>query len=167
MFKFTILFSAVASFALCSPQNYFFINHYRSAPNQPSERTGLSERQQIPPTIYGSPQPEYGPPEPSTTTEAATTTEIPTTTEVQTEENIADNLSEKLKDGQEGAYYFLHPSGLLQKVTFATKEDLENMAYYAKLQYEDIEPIKGPIYTYIPETSELRRIARKTDSLEN
>ncbi|XP_045466608.1 uncharacterized protein LOC123675304 [Harmonia axyridis] len=173
MFKLAVFLSAVISAVYCVPQNYYFGN-YETAPYQPSgwRPSGaafrLPERQQALPTIYGPPQPEYGPPEPATTTEAvdSTTTEIPTTTEVNTEENEAENLSEQLKDGEQGAYYIFHPSGLLQKVTFATKDDLANMAYYARIKYEDVEPIRGPIYTYDPETAELKRIARRVSSAQ-
>lgn len=168
MFKLAIFVAFAATLANCVPQNYYFTNHYETAPYQPSgwRPSGaafrLPERQQVPQTIYGPPQVEYGPPEPSTTEAAeATTTEIPTTTEVSTEEAESENLNDKLEDAEQGAYYVFHPSGLLQKVTFATKDDFKNMAYYAKIKYEDVKPIKAPIFTYDPDTSVLRRIARK------
>lgn len=109
----------------------------------------------IPATKYGPPSQEYGPP-PEGTTEAidATTTELPTTTAAP---------SSKLQDKSEkfverGIYYIYHPNGLLQKVVYATKDDIEKMEYSARLRYQDVEPIRDPIYTYNPETRVLERL---------
>ncbi|XP_018569798.1 extensin-2-like [Anoplophora glabripennis] len=128
-----------------------------------------------PPQEYGPPPQEYGPPpseeygspdEPPTTTvePEATTTELPTTTESNDLEakdlgsGDADLQSEKLKNADEGVYYVYHPSGLLQRVVYATQDDVEKMAFSAKLKYENVEPIKGPIFTYDPKTYVFKRL---------
>ncbi|KAL3270524.1 hypothetical protein HHI36_021063 [Cryptolaemus montrouzieri] len=160
MFKYIVLALSIASFIACEPQNYY--SNYESAPYQPSgwRPSGpafrLPERLQNPQTIYGPPE---IPEEPTTESIDTTTTEIPTTTAVESE-----NLSEKLRDGEQGVYYIYHPTGLLQKITYATKDDVQDMAYYARIKYEDVEPIKDPIFTYDPTTAELKRIARKVES---
>ncbi|KAJ8922027.1 hypothetical protein NQ315_008666 [Exocentrus adspersus] len=67
--------------------------------------------------------------------------------------------SEKLTQGNnEGIYYIYHPNGLLQRVTYATKDDVERMAFSARLRYENVEPIREPIYTYDPETYVFKRV---------
>lgn len=57
-----------------------------------------------------------------------------------------------------GFYYIYHPDGNLQKVEYITKADGENTAYRARLKYQNIEPINGPIYTYDPKTFVFRKI---------
>lgn len=130
------------------------------------------------------PKPVYGPPpevttttELPTTTESGSTTELPTTTDGVTttelptttgnpvnETNIQPQklrVKEEIKGedlDDQGVYYFYHPGGLLQRVAYLTKNDEENMEYTAKLKYQNVEPIKGPIYTYDPNTFEVQRI---------
>ncbi|KAJ3665644.1 hypothetical protein Zmor_001132 [Zophobas morio] len=126
-----------------------------------------------PPPTYGPPAQEYGPPE-ATTTEAQeiTTTELPTTTEnvVEEAEQLNDSQkenevkeNEKLTEensavSEQGIYYIYHPSGLLQRVIYMTKDDVPNMAYSAQLKYENVEPIREPIYTYDPKTLIFRQL---------
>ncbi|XP_019872076.2 uncharacterized protein LOC109600371 [Aethina tumida] len=115
-----------------------------------------------PPQTYGPPQQEYGPPVEITTHEP-TTTELPTTTqfneEAETVEPIEGGESQRLQNGQEGGvYYIYHPDGRLQRVVYATKDDVRNMEYFARLRYENVEPIRGPIYTYSPDDLVLRRL---------
>lgn len=59
---------------------------------------------------------------------------------------------------EQGVYYVYHPDGLLQKVVYSTKGDVQDMGYTAQLKYEDVEPIRDPIYTYDPETLEVRQV---------
>lgn len=132
---------------------------------------------QEPKPVYGPPpKPVYGPPPPEattttelpTSTEPMTTTEIPTTTgapgnETGTSGNNTSVPSQRLtadskiaKD--QGVYYVYHPQGALQRVVYATEDDQKGMEFRAKLKYENVEPIKGPVYTYDPDTFEFRRI---------
>lgn len=125
-----------------------------------------SERQQVyTPIRPYTPAQKYGPP---TTTEAEiTTTEIPTTTteifgRLQDEE-AASNIDAKQKveekpEIDQGIYYVYQPSGLLQRISYQTENDVRNMAYMAQLRYENVDPIKEPIYYYNPETLTLQRI---------
>ncbi|KAJ8982272.1 hypothetical protein NQ317_007244 [Molorchus minor] len=39
-----------------------------------------------------------------------------------------------------------------KKVVYATNDDAANMAFSARLKYQNVEPINGPVYTYDPET---------------
>lgn len=136
--------------------------HSYGPPPSPQNSYGLPPPQNTygpPNPVYGPPPPIYGPPpEESTTTESEiTTTEEPTTTEAVTQSarlQVKKDLTEK------GVYYVYHPEGVLQKVAYSTKEDKANMAYSANLKYENVEPIKGPIYTYNGKTSLLTRIQR-------
>ncbi|XP_066246109.1 uncharacterized protein [Euwallacea similis] len=129
----------------------------------PGSSTYLPPRQTLaaPPN---QPPLSYGPPEEmnSTTTEAdeRTTTELPTTTTLSYNETEVEGLqkSAKLDESDHGVYYIYHPSGLLQKVSYETNDDQLNMAFSAKLKYENVEPIKSPVYTYDPETFVFKRL---------
>ena len=115
-----------------------------------------------PPQEYGPPSQEYGPPEQETTTagqEEVTTTEMPTTTEAESElVNSTARPSRLTQGGERGVYYIYHPTGQLQKVIYSTKKDPRNRAYTAQVKYEDVEPIKAPIFTYDPKTLILSRL---------
>lgn len=123
---------------------------------------------QEPKPVYGPPpKPIYGPPpQMSTTTELLTTTELSTTTELPTTTGVSDSesstQSEKLRVKEDltdrGVYYVYHPEGLLQRVVYSTRNNDKNMEFSAKLKYHNVEPIKGPIYTYDPETFAFQRI---------
>nr|CAI5832065.1 unnamed protein product [Callosobruchus analis] len=82
-----------------------------------------------------------------------TTTEYPTTT-ISAKLTEADDLEETRE------YYIYHPHGLLQRIMYATRDDVKNMEYTAKLKYQDVEPIRGPIYTYNPDTFALSRLKK-------
>ncbi|CAH1176358.1 unnamed protein product [Phaedon cochleariae] len=129
----------------------------------------------VPAQEYGPPPPqEYGPPstetpttteQEMTTTEEFTTTEAATTTEAYTEAESANSVdgeeqSQKLVQpvDQQGIYFIYHPSGLLQRVDYSTREDTAKMAYSANFKYENVEPISGPIYTYDPMTFVFKRL---------
>ncbi|ERL95325.1 hypothetical protein D910_12591, partial [Dendroctonus ponderosae] len=121
-----------------------------------------------PPVTYGPPQEEVTTAVPSPT-EELTTTVLPTTTEIIFEDFSNDtlnndegkqkeNLLEETKDAGARVYYIYHPTGLLQKVSYRTKDDQANMAYSAELKYENVEPIRSPVYTYDPETYAFKRL---------
>lgn len=136
-----------------------------------------------PPQTYGPPAPEYGPPaqeygppaqeygppeEPTTTDYPSITTAIPsvnTTNATVDSTNTTQTHTEKLEafNGElsRGQYYIYHPTGLLQKVTYQTNDDSRNMAFSAQLKYTNVDPVRGPIYTYDPNTYVFSRINRK------
>lgn len=57
-----------------------------------------------------------------------------------------------------GSYLIYHPSGLLQRVVYSTEDDPRNMAFSAKLRYQNVKPVVEPVYTYDPQTYVFRRI---------
>lgn len=139
-----------------------------NAPPQPEY--GPPKQEYGPPKpVYGPPKPVYGPPaELTTTTEAieTTTSEFAATTvvSVNSTSNGTNSTSARLERGDsvdKGVYYIYHPSGALQRVVYATKDDVENMEYSANIKYQNVEPIKGPIYTYDPQTYLFTRINRR------
>lgn len=121
----------------------------------------LQETLQAPPN---RPAVTYGPPIVDiTTTESVTEESLITTTEIPERENVTNSSLEELKEnlqeeGERGVYYIYHPTGLLQKVTYLTQDDQANMAYSAKLKYENVDPINGPVYTYDPQSFEFKRL---------
>ncbi|ERL95326.1 hypothetical protein D910_12592 [Dendroctonus ponderosae] len=125
----------------------------------PFERNLRIARQHQLSEIYGPPsvQPSPG--------EEDSTTEVPLTTTDKDSESIdaerARKLNEKLTEneaGDVGIYYIYHPSGLLQKVSYLTKDDVKQMLFSAKLKYENVEPVAGPVYTYDPTTFVFKKI---------
>ncbi|XP_030762061.1 pollen-specific leucine-rich repeat extensin-like protein 3 [Sitophilus oryzae] len=143
----------------------------------PPPQSAAPAQPPVPQTVYGppSPAPSYGPPPPPsasygppsqdpslTTTGAATTTELPATTEPNSESVNATSASGRLREKPDtGVYYIYHPSGLLQKVRYETKDDVRNKAFNARLKYENVEPIAGPIYTYDPQSYVFQRIKKR------
>lgn len=112
----------------------------------------------IPHEIYGPPPEEYGPP-PSESTEAgSTTTEIPTSTEAESEPVNGPTSGRLTKGKDRGLYYIYHPNGQLQKVVYSAKQDPRTKTYTAQLKYEDVQPIREPIFTYDPQTGALTRL---------
>lgn len=103
---------------------------------------------------------KYGPP--ITTESDITTTELPRRQRVSpVKHNQRNQQEQEIKEDvptEKGVYYVYHPNGMLQKVEYTTKNDEKNMAYFAQLKYENVDPIKEPIYTYDPETLELKRV---------
>ncbi|ERL95324.1 hypothetical protein D910_12590 [Dendroctonus ponderosae] len=120
-----------------------------------------SSTSSAPSPSYGPPSPSYGPPPEislTTTTETAeTTTDLPTTTEPLSESVAAENKTSKLQQPT-GSYYIYHPSGVLQKVSYISNNDEHKMSFDVKLKYENVDPIRGPVYTYDPQTQVLQRI---------
>lgn len=49
-----------------------------------------------------------------------------------------------------GQYYLLQPDGRLQRVTYKTTPNANDKGtgFTANLVYENVEPIRDPIYTY-------------------
>ncbi|GJQ74467.1 hypothetical protein Trydic_g21336 [Trypoxylus dichotomus] len=120
-------------------------------PNQPFT---LPQRQTAPKPVYGVPEKVL------TTTENDLTTTVETTT-VEVPPEPRQNLREReeaVENVDMGVYYIYHPSGLLQRINYATQNDLRNMAYRAEFKYQDVEPIVDPIYTYDPNTFTLRQV---------
>ncbi|KAJ8931456.1 hypothetical protein NQ314_015642 [Rhamnusium bicolor] len=125
--------------------------------------------QSVPQTIENPPKEQYMPREgdisvdskniPEVTTEITNEQESESESESEPPNMGTKQLSEKLSEPEEnGVYYIYHPNGLLQRVTYATKDDIKNMKFSAKLMYENVQPITGPVYTYDPETFVFNRI---------
>lgn len=119
-----------------------------------------------PSNSYNPPQDTYGPPQPEvTTTEvpSLTTTLLPATLNTTTIQNStttnSTKQSERLQNLQ-GHYYIYHPTGLLQKVTYLTQDNDKDMTFSAQIKYKNVEPVKGPIYTYDPQTYVFSRLQR-------
>lgn len=165
MFKLLALF-CLCSIALAVPPNRF---------NSRFSRVQFQRQQAPPPPApapsYGPPAPSYGPPPASsygpppasstTETTFTTTTEESTTLNPESEQ-VPSRILKSNRKGKEiveqGAYYLYHPDGLLQRIVYTTKADVQNMGFSAQLKYQDVQPIKDPIYTYDPETLLLRQI---------
>nr|XP_023026725.1 uncharacterized protein LOC111514706 [Leptinotarsa decemlineata] len=129
---------------------------------EPSQEYGPPSQEYGPPSQeYDPPSQEYGPPEADSTT---TTTDVPTTTSsaesvtINIRSGIDEQENEAFEREERGVYYIYHPSGLLQKVKFATNDDVKNMAFSARLQYENVEPIRDPVFTYDPITYQFRKL---------
>lgn len=163
----------LAVFAVCvyadNIENSGRVTQQENAPYQPSgwRPSGREFRlpeKQVGPRISAAPKQKYGPPEEPTTTEYPTTTDFPNAKRsdeaVNGRSKIAENLQES-DQGNVGVYYIYHPSGLLQRVEYNTKNDEENKEYVAQLKYKDVEPIVDPIYTYDSNTLTLKQIQLK------
>ncbi|XP_046488983.1 glutactin [Neodiprion pinetum] len=153
---------------------------FAAAQNQDQQRQYLAPVSQPRNTQYGPPEPqeqfqpprpdqEYGAPwtttteEPSTTTEIedATTTSAPQTDSEVEPVNSVNELDEEgdldeqqveaqQQDRQKGQYYVALPDGRLQRIQYVSRQDLEAMKYFARIQAENVEPLRGPIYSYSP-----------------
>ncbi|XP_034181618.2 uncharacterized protein LOC117605006 [Osmia lignaria lignaria] len=120
------------------------------APSEPQSQYG-------PPAV---PQQQYGPPE-ATTTEVSTNTEaedvttVSSVTESESEPvNSVNELEDEEVDEQQpqqtGEYYVALPDGRLQRVRYVSRQNVEAMKYFAKIRAENVEPLRGPIYSYAP-----------------
>lgn len=49
-----------------------------------------------------------------------------------------------------GEYYVALPDGRLQRISYVSRQDVEAMKYFAKIQAENVEPLRGPIYAFSP-----------------
>lgn len=168
-----LLIAIFAAVVIAEPPSPVYSSRYSSVSKQ-----GASEfrplgiqfaRQEVPQVYYIPPEFKYNPaPEQLNATEAdieRATTEANFNAENSTESeaeqiNVASKSAEteRLSEGreesfsQQGTYYIYHPSGLLQRIVYATKSDVQNMGFSAQLRYQDVEPIRDPIYTYDPNT---------------
>ncbi|XP_066591812.1 uncharacterized protein [Prorops nasuta] len=139
------------------------------APAAPQQQYGAPQNQyeqSTPQRQIAVPQQQYGAPN------LATTTEIPSSTEFDEETTAASASSteaefepvnsvnelddqeagnaEQRQNQQTGEYYVALPDGRLQKVSYVSRQDVEAMKYFAKVQAENVEPLRGPIYAYSP-----------------
>ncbi|RZC36506.1 hypothetical protein BDFB_009193 [Asbolus verrucosus] len=145
--KFAVIICAVVAGVAALPPRPVYSLKYATVYYQGS----VSDNKQVPQT-------EYGPP----SLDESTTQSTETTTERESEQikdGENDAVKDKLTEGseveglqQEAVYYIYHPGGLLQRVVYLARDDPQNMAYTAQFQYENVEPIREPIYTYDPET---------------
>ncbi|XP_066247729.1 uncharacterized protein [Euwallacea similis] len=140
----------------CEPVGY----NYGPPPKEETEVEVIKVEVYEVPWIGDQPQASYGPPGAFSPPEESTTA-IDITTSAPAPDNgtlssANSTQSERLESASEdltrGSYYIYHPSGRLQKVTYLTRNDDRKMEFSARLQYRDVEPVKGPIYTYDPQT---------------
>ncbi|KAF2884469.1 hypothetical protein ILUMI_21707 [Ignelater luminosus] len=160
------------------PAGPIFIARYSAAPQQQAPvvpfpisgarpRVHVLARQQVPQTAYNPPQATVTEAEGNSTEDSVIESSTEPQSEqiqTQTKKNPKDKNEKLLEIAQgepvdQGVYYLYHPSGVLQRVAYATSNDVKNMAYVAQLKYQDVEPIREPIYTYDPETFLLQQVA--------
>ncbi|XP_015433582.1 PREDICTED: pro-resilin [Dufourea novaeangliae] len=130
----------------------------------PIERQTQYGEPSEPQSQYGAPavpQQQYGAPQEATTTDIPNSTEVENATTVasSTESesepvNSVNELDDEAVDEQQpqqsGEYYIALPDGRLQRVQYVSRQDVEAMKYFAKIQAENVEPLRGPIYAYAP-----------------
>lgn len=63
---------------------------------------------------------------------------------------LEDEEVDEQQPQQSGEYYIALPDGRLQRVQYASRQDVEAMKYFAKIRAENVEPLRGPIYAYAP-----------------
>lgn len=93
----------------------------------------LPNEQAPPATSYGAPDNSYGPPD---NPDAEPTTDNPQTEKL---EGVDVQKSQ-------GTYYILLPNGQLQRVEFMTENDVQKMAYTARLQLRE----RAPFFVFRP-----------------
>lgn len=97
-----------------------------------------SEQQVSPAASYGAPDNTYGPPD---------NTYGPPSTDSSNVEPVTDNPQAEKLDGpveiqkSAGTYFILLPNGELQRVEFMTENDVQNMAYTARLRLQERAPL--------------------------
>ncbi|XP_058804568.1 uncharacterized protein LOC131671834 [Phymastichus coffea] len=133
-----------------------------------------ARQQQQPQNSYGvplQPQQQYGQSDYPTSTDYSTATEIDepiTEAEPEIEQvksaneldevegdideprNQQRNQKQQQQPQESGEYYVALPDGRLQRVRYVSRQDLEAMAYFAKIRAENVEPLRGPVYAYAP-----------------
>ncbi|XP_043473326.1 pro-resilin-like [Leptopilina heterotoma] len=136
------------------PLNPYITSEQQFAPPQRFRAVSAAQKQ------YNGPQQKYGPPE-YTTTEFPNTTDFeePTTVKglTESESEPVNSVNELGEDGEideqqkkSGQYFVALPDGRLQRVRYVSREDVEAMKYFAKIRAENVEPLRGPIYSYAP-----------------
>ncbi|XP_063978943.1 uncharacterized protein LOC135163435 [Diachasmimorpha longicaudata] len=152
--------------AQAQPQRQYGAPAKQSLPRAQPERQygGPAEPQRqfaAPQNQYGAPglpEQHYGAPE-SATTDPSTPdydeATIPTGTESQAEP--VDSVNELEDEGdvdeqqrQTGEYYVALPDGRLQRVQYMSSQDIAAMKYFAQIQAENVEPLRGAVYAYQP-----------------
>ncbi|CAD6208017.1 GSCOCG00010292001-RA-CDS [Cotesia congregata] len=149
--------------APAAPQNHYGTpavpeNQYGTPTPAPQDHYGAPG---LPQNQYGTPQ--Y-PSESSTVPDYDETT-FPTT-ESQVSNKLIDNPTAyqaepvesvnelddvgNVDEQKQGEYFIALPDGRLQRVQYVSRQDLEAMKYFAKIQAENVEPLRGPIYAYQP-----------------
>lgn len=66
------------------------------------------------------------------------------------EEGDLDEQQVAEEQRQRGEYYIALPDGRLQRIQYVSHQDLEAMKYFARIRAENVEPLRGPIYSYSP-----------------
>lgn len=173
MLKFFVLLCLFCSVALAEPprrfNSRFKFQRQQAPPPQGAYGPPAPAPSYGPPApSYGPPPaPSYGPPPASSTETTFTTTEESTTLNPEAEQvpsrilNKSNRNNKQQKDNaivEQGTYYLYHPDGRLQRVVYTTKADVQDMGFSAQLKYQNVDPIKDPIYTYDPQTLLLRQI---------
>lgn len=103
---------------------------YAPAGWKPEGQPFTLPQQQVPPaTSYGFPDNAYGAP---TTDDAPTTTNSPQAQKLEAPVEVFKST---------GEYYVLLPDGRLQRVEFATENDVQNMKYTTQLQLKNPAPL--------------------------
>ncbi|XP_044738282.1 glutenin, high molecular weight subunit PW212-like [Chrysoperla carnea] len=141
------------------PSRTFFFGRYTqpSDAQQAEVQSDYSKvNKYVPPKARGKTTTET--PESSTTEVSSdSTTEVGPTVayDAEAKENYTNDkeAEEESTKAANGYYYLLLPDGKLQKIVYMTEEDLKKMAFVARLQYQNVEPIQGPVYSYNPENS--------------
>lgn len=118
----------------------------------------LEQLQSVPQAVNNPPQPQSDVPEVTAKDDDRNITTTARNSTDSEPEPVSERSEKLTKKEDEGVYYIYHPNGLLQKVVYATNDDVEKMAFSARLKYENVEPIKDPIYTYDPETFVFKRV---------
>lgn len=173
---FVVIVLTIAAVTAEAPSGPVFIARYSTAQRQqapviPYPVVGsqpqvqvFSRQQVVPQTFYN--QPQATTPEPQrngTERDLSESTTEPQSEQVHNQRG-KKNQNEKFTNGaisqpdEQGVYYLYHPTGLLQRVAYATSNDVAKMAYVAQLKYQNVDPIKDPIYTYDPETYVLQQV---------
>lgn len=142
--KFAVIVCVVVVGVAAMPQEPIYSSRYATVYYQ-----GNVLDKQVPQTGYGLPSQD------ESTTESFRTTTQRDSEQIKDRENDA---LEGLKE--EAVYYIYHPEGLLQRIVYLARDDPQNMAFTAQFKYENVEPIKDPIYTYNPETFVLQQLQR-------
>ncbi|GLV43685.1 hypothetical protein CBL_06989 [Carabus blaptoides fortunei] len=164
-----LFFLVAASVAEPTGARSRFLQRQEAAPYQAAgyrpagDQFRLPERQRLqdPPRAYSVPDEE------PTTTEASTeeSTDTPTTLAPESSEINEDKVKANLEGTedveqveisaeqqpeQQGIYYIILPTGQLQRVQYLTTNNAESMVYSTQLRYQNVEPIRGPIYAFNP-----------------
>ncbi|KAH0554706.1 pro-resilin-like isoform X1 [Cotesia glomerata] len=133
-----------------APQNHYGTpavpeNQYGTPTPAPQDHYGAPG---LPQNQYGTPQ--Y-PSESSTVPDYDETTFPTTESQAEPVESVNElDDTGNVDELKQGEYFIALPDGRLQRVQYVSRQDLEAMKYFAKIQAENVEPLRGPIYAYQP-----------------